>query len=72
MPVQKPKPMPTVGAIARRWGVELHLVEYVIRTRHIQPLGWAGNARVFTEPDVERIGSELRRIATEREGGQHE
>lgn len=62
----KPDPMPTVGAIALSLGVPVHRVEYVLRTRDIQPIGVAGNARVFAPDDVRRIGSELRRIDAER------
>ncbi len=62
--------VPTVGEIARRLGVALHRVEYVIRARHVRPSGRAGNARVFTEADVDRIASELRRIDAEK-GGSH-
>ena len=53
---------PTVGEIARRMNEPMHRIEYVVRTRHIQPTGWAGNLRVFAEADVERITAELRRI----------
>ncbi|MCU0918697.1 MAG: hypothetical protein MUC88_29690 [Planctomycetes bacterium] len=53
---------PTVGEIARRLGEPVHRVEYVIRSREIQPLSLAGNARVFAEGDVDRICSELRQI----------
>jgi DNA-binding transcriptional MerR regulator len=66
-----PISIPTVGEIARRHNVPIHRVEYVIRSRGIQPVGRAGNARVFAERDVARIGSELCRIAQER-GGCHE
>ena len=58
--------MPTVGEIARRTGYPLHRVEYIIRARNIRPSGRAGNARVFTDADVDRIASELKRIDTER------
>lgn len=58
--------VPTVGEIARRLKAPVHRVEYVIRTRGIQPIGRAGNARVFAATDVERIGSELRCIDAER------
>jgi DNA-binding transcriptional MerR regulator len=59
--------MPTVGEIARRNGVSVHKVEYVIRSRNMQPAARAGNARVFGAEDVERIGAELRCIAAEKE-----
>lgn len=59
---------PTVGEIARRLQAPLHRVEYVIRSRSIQPASRAGNARVFSEADVDHIAGELRRIDEEREG----
>ena len=58
--------VPTVGEIARRVGKPLHRVEYVIRARQIRPIGRAGNARVFAEVDVARIGGELDRIDRDR------
>ena len=64
----KPRIEPTVGEIARRLRESIHRIEYVIRARKIQPSGWAGNARVFTEADVDRIASELRRIDAEKGG----
>jgi hypothetical protein len=63
--------VPTVGEIARRVGVPIHRVEYVIRTRNIHPTGWAGNARVFTDAEVAYIASELRRIDEEK-GVEHD
>jgi DNA-binding transcriptional MerR regulator len=63
-------PVPTIGEIAKRLGEALHRVEYVIRTRGIQPAGRAGNVRIFTEPDVALIAHELRLIdARQREAG---
>ncbi|GMV70167.1 MAG: hypothetical protein DYG93_07655 [Leptolyngbya sp. PLA2] len=53
---------PTVGVIARRFGQPVHRVEYVIRSRGIKPVAWAGHARVFSETDVHRIGRELERM----------
>lgn len=60
--------VPTVGEIARRIGQPLHRVEYVIRSRRLQPTRLAGNARIFSEADVEHIAAEIRRIDAEREG----
>ena len=57
---------PTVGEIARRIGEPIHRVEYVIRTRNLQPRGRAGNCRVFTDDDVAYIAAELRRIDAEK------
>ena len=56
----------TVGEIARRLGQEVHRIEYVIRSRNIRPVGWAGHARVFRDADLDRIASEKRRIAEDR------
>ena len=58
--------VPTIGEIARRLGVASHRVGYVIRAREIRPCGWAGNVRVFTEGDVDRIADELSRIQDAR------
>ena len=58
---------PTVGENARRLGVPLHRVEYVIRSRGIRPTARAGNARLFTDNDVCRIKSELARIDSDRD-----
>jgi hypothetical protein len=52
--------------IAQQQDVPIHRVEYVIRSRRITPAAKAGNARVFSEQDVQHIGAELRRIAEKR------
>ncbi len=52
----------TVGEIARRLDEKIHRVEYVIRSRQIPAVGWAGHARVFSPASLERIASELRRM----------
>ena len=62
--------LPTVGEIAQRLGVSVHRVTYVIDSRRIQPVGWAGNAKVFSEADVQRIASELARIERDKGGNQ--
>jgi hypothetical protein len=58
--------VPTVGEIARRVGEPIHCVEYVIRSRGIEPVGLAGNARVFSTEAVKRIEQELRLIKDSR------
>ena len=55
----------TVGTIAQRLQEPIHRVEYVIRTRNIQPEAWAGNCRVFSEAAERRIAAELRRMDRE-------
>ena len=57
---------PTVGEIARRIDQPIHRVEYLIRARHIRPSAVAGNVRIFTEADVDRIATELGRIDAEK------
>jgi hypothetical protein len=58
--------LPTVGEIARRLNAPLHKVEYVLRSRQVQPAGRAGNSLVYSEADVQYVASELRRIEEER------
>ena len=58
--------MPTIGAIARRLDQPIWRVDYILRSRQIRPAARAGNARVFTEDDVDRIASELRHIDEKR------
>lgn len=55
----------TVGVMADRLGVARHRVEYIIRSRGIEPLHWAGNARIFSEANLEYIASELARMDDE-------
>lgn len=52
----------TVGAISARLKKPLHKINYVIKTRNIEPYLRAGNLRIFSEADVQHIESELRRI----------
>ena len=59
---------PTLGAIAERLGEPVHRIRYVIDSRQIRASGRAGNARVFTEADVERIRTELARIGQTKRG----
>lgn len=67
MPASPPI-VPTVGSIADRLGVPIHRIRYIIESRRIEPTGKAGNARVFTDADVDLIASVLNRIQREREG----
>jgi hypothetical protein len=52
----------TSGAIASELGEPIHRIDYVIRTRGIEPEYVAGNIRVFGADVVERIAEILRGI----------
>lgn len=69
MHAQEYRRLTTIGEVARRLGRPQHRVEYVVRARRVQPAERAGNARVFSDSDVQYIESELRRIDAERDGG---
>ncbi len=62
---ESPAFVPTVAVIAERLGVARHRVEYVIRSRQIEPVNWAGNARIFSEASVDYIASELARMESD-------
>ena len=64
--MEQPESLLTVGEIARRLDEKVHRIEYVIRSRQIPAVGWAGHARVFRNIDLERIKNELRRIDEDR------
>lgn len=66
--MSKSPDVPTVGSIACLLGVPIHRIRYIIESRGIEPSGWAGNARVFTDDDVDRIRTALEQIAAEKEG----
>lgn len=57
----------TSGQIALRLSRPLHIVDYVIRSRNIEPVGRVGRLRVFLPEAVTRIESEIRRIERDRE-----
>ena len=51
--------LPTIGAIAERFGVTEREVDRAIRARSIKPVARAGIARVFSLEAVEQIRQEL-------------
>ena len=57
----------TVGQIAQRLNEPLHRIEYAVRSRNIQPVAIAGNARVFEEEDLERISAALVEMDSKRD-----
>ena len=56
----------TVGELARRAGVPVHRVTYVIETRGIEPIGRAVQARVFSQEAAEQVLRELQQINRSR------
>ena len=64
--MSQPPLLLTVGEIARRLQTKVHRVEYVIRSRKVQPIGWAGHARVFSDASYTYIENELRRMEADR------
>ena len=57
----------TIGEISRRLKISPFRINYIIRTRGVQPTMRAGIARVFNESDLQFIKSELRRIDADKE-----
>ena len=49
----------TIGDLARRLQEPAHRINYILETRHIEPIGIAGGYRVFDEDACERIRAEL-------------
>ncbi len=56
----------TVGVIAGRLGKPVHTIQYVIKSRNIQPAFTAGCARVFDEKGVAAIDREIKAIQRSR------
>lgn len=56
----------TVARIAERTGHRRHNIEYMINKWKIQPVAWAGNARIFDQHDVDLIICQLWRMGVER------
>lgn len=51
----------TIGALAQRFNVPLHRIEYIVRSRtYIKPQARAGGVRCFGDEAVAQIRHELR------------
>jgi DNA-binding transcriptional MerR regulator len=61
----------TVGEIARLTNEPIHRIEYLIRSRNIQPVQRAGNLRVFSADDLAILKKEIKQINL-RKGERHE
>ena len=53
----------TVGEIAARCRCSIHQVEYVIRSRGLQPAARAGRIRIFSAEDLDFIAKTIQEIA---------
>lgn len=69
--MQKSELLLTVGEIARLTNQSIHRIEYLIRSRNIQPLQRAGNLRVFSGADLAALKTEIEMIDS-RKGEHHE
>ncbi|MCC6320316.1 MAG: hypothetical protein IT438_02640 [Phycisphaerales bacterium] len=56
----------TVGVISRRLSLPVTRIEYIIESRNIEPIGMAGNARVFDESVIAEIKKHAVRIAADK------
>ena len=56
----------TLGQIARRLGVPAHRLKYAIEEYRIDPVRRIGVLRVWSEDDISRMVSALRRIESRR------
>jgi hypothetical protein len=54
----------TAGDIASEAGVPLHRVQYILKSRKVEPAGRVGVFRLFTDSDRQYILAELRRLAS--------
>ena len=65
-------PFPTISIVRRRVEerlgrpVEAHQIDYVIESRDIQPVGRAGNAKIYDADAIDRIVAELQAIGARR------
>jgi len=53
----------TTGEIAKQLGWPLHRVQYLVRTRQIEPTARAGILRLFDPAILERLRTEARQEA---------
>lgn len=58
----------TAGTMAERLGVPIHKVQYVLRSRQIEPVGKAGVLRVYSEEQLAEVAANLDAI-NDRQGG---
>ncbi|MBV8078444.1 MAG: hypothetical protein JO284_18685 [Planctomycetaceae bacterium] len=55
----------SIGHLSEKFGVPVHKLEFAIKSRKIEPCGWAGNSRIFDEEGAEKVGAALSQIAAD-------
>jgi hypothetical protein len=68
MPETASKSFYAIGDIAHLYGATTYRVLYAIRVLNVTPMGRAGNAKVYSAEDVQRIGERLNQAAQYRAG----
>ncbi len=58
----------SIGTLAKLFGVPTHRITYIVRSRGIEPVGIAGNVRLFDEAAARWIAGELQRIEDDKGG----
>ena len=58
----------TCGEIARRLQVPAHRVDWILRTRGVEPIGRAGCIRIYDEGTVAYVKGEIERQDREHRG----
>ncbi|MBP7746972.1 MAG: MerR family transcriptional regulator [Phycisphaerae bacterium] len=53
----------SIGQLAKECGVEIHVLRYCLKSRHIQPIDTVGGKFVYSSDQLPRIKSELARMA---------
>ena len=48
----------TVGIISRETGISVFNVQYILRSRGIEPIQWAGRIRVYGDDVIDRVRRE--------------
>jgi hypothetical protein len=69
MPTATAQTLLTTGDLAKRHGVDRDRIDYIVKTRRIEPAALAGHFRLFDEVAQSAIADELAAIRTKREGG---
>ena len=56
------EPLVTVGVISEKTGISVFTVQYILNSRHIEPIQRAGRLRVFDEGVIEQVRNEHQKM----------